>query len=80
MDLHVLIVIIHCRQVSVADPSWSELKNFVNFLNEQLMCSESSVFCNKDFVQDTLSGFKTFVVRFMILMSKARNEFNVVNY
>ena len=73
----------HClyffREVSVDDPSWSELKHFVSFLNEQLKCSELSVFCNKDFVHDTLSGFKTFVVRFMILMSKASNHYSINN-
>ncbi|NWU89935.1 RN213 ligase, partial [Upupa epops] len=41
----------------VADPSWAELRNFAWFLNVQLRDCEASVFCNPDFVQDTLQGF-----------------------
>ncbi|XP_034268690.1 E3 ubiquitin-protein ligase RNF213 [Pantherophis guttatus] len=54
----------------VIDPSWSELRNFAWFLNLQLRNCETSVFCNADFVQDILQGFKNFVVKFMILMAK----------
>uniref|UniRef100_A0A8C6V5D3 RING-type E3 ubiquitin transferase n=1 Tax=Naja naja TaxID=35670 RepID=A0A8C6V5D3_NAJNA len=54
----------------VIDPSWSELRNFAWFLNLQLRNCETSVFCNASFVQDTLQGFKNFVVKFMILMAK----------
>ncbi|XP_055509816.1 E3 ubiquitin-protein ligase rnf213-alpha isoform X2 [Leucoraja erinacea] len=54
----------------VMDPSWSELRNFAWFLNLQLKDCETSVFCNFDFIQDTLQGFKDFVVNFMILMAK----------
>lgn len=65
----------HCLQIflfycGVLDPSWAELRNFVWFLNLQLQDCESSVFCNVEFVGDTLQGFKNFVVEFMILMSK----------
>ncbi|KAH0629366.1 hypothetical protein JD844_011399 [Phrynosoma platyrhinos] len=61
------LFLIHC---GVVDPSWSELRNFAWFLNLQLRNCETSVFCNADFVQDTLQGFKNFVVNFMILMAK----------
>lgn len=54
----------------VTDPSWAELRNFVWFLNYQLQDCESSVFCDSDFTGETLAGFKTFVVDFMILMAK----------
>ncbi|XP_056372927.1 E3 ubiquitin-protein ligase RNF213 isoform X2 [Hyla sarda] len=54
----------------VIDPSWSELRNFAWFLNLQLNDCESSVFCNFEFVGDTLQGFKRFVVNFMIIMAK----------
>ncbi|XP_076009047.1 E3 ubiquitin-protein ligase rnf213-alpha-like isoform X2 [Genypterus blacodes] len=54
----------------IIDPSWAELRNFVWFLNLQLLDCEKSVFCNFDLVGDTLHGFKNFVVEFMILMSK----------
>lgn len=54
----------------IMDPSWAELRNFTWFLNLQLKDCESSVFCDATFTGDTLSGFKTFVVDFMILMAK----------
>ncbi|XP_050764641.1 E3 ubiquitin-protein ligase RNF213 [Gymnogyps californianus] len=60
-------LLLHC---GIADPSWSELRNFTWFLNVQLRDCEASVFCNPDFVQDTLQGFKNFVVTFMILMAR----------
>ncbi|KAM6403591.1 E3 ubiquitin-protein ligase RNF213-like [Rhynochetos jubatus] len=59
--------LLHC---GITDPSWSELRNFTWFLNVQLRDCEASVFCNPDFVQDTLHGFKNFVVTFMILMAR----------
>ncbi|XP_037333444.2 E3 ubiquitin-protein ligase rnf213-alpha isoform X2 [Pungitius pungitius] len=52
------------------DPSWAELRNFAWFLNLQLKDCETSVFCDAAFTGDTLTGFKTFVVDFMILMAK----------
>ncbi|XP_072245329.1 E3 ubiquitin-protein ligase rnf213-alpha-like [Leuresthes tenuis] len=61
------ILLIHC---GIIDPSWAELRNFVWFLNLQLQDCENSDFCNFELVGDTLSGFKNFVVEFMILMSK----------
>ncbi|KAF7667968.1 hypothetical protein LDENG_00038400 [Lucifuga dentata] len=54
----------------IMDPSWAELRNFSWFLNIQLRDCESSVFCDAAFTGDTLKGFKTFVVDFMILMAK----------
>lgn len=54
----------------VTDPSWAELRNFVWFLNLQLKDCESSVFCDAAVIGDVLTGFKTFVVDFMILMAK----------
>ncbi|MEQ2217916.1 hypothetical protein XENOCAPTIV_026010 [Xenoophorus captivus] len=65
----------NCLQIflfycGVLDPSWAELRNFVWFLDLQLQDCENSVFCNVEFVGDTLQGFKNFVVEFMILMSK----------
>ncbi|XP_078124896.1 E3 ubiquitin-protein ligase rnf213-alpha-like isoform X2 [Sander vitreus] len=54
----------------VMDPSWAELRNFAWFLNLQLKDCETSVFCDVTFTGDTLTGFKTFVVDFMILMAK----------
>lgn len=54
----------------VTDPSWAELRNFVWFLNLQLKDCESSVFCDSAVTGDVLTGFRTFVVDFMILMAK----------
>ncbi|NXO26097.1 RN213 ligase, partial [Cisticola juncidis] len=48
------LFLLHC---GVVDPSWAELRNFACFLNVQLRDCEASVFCNPDFVGDTLSGF-----------------------
>ncbi|XP_022072402.1 E3 ubiquitin-protein ligase rnf213-alpha [Acanthochromis polyacanthus] len=61
------MLLMHC---GIMDPSWAELRNFTWFLNLQLKDCETSVFCDATFTGDTLSGFKTFVVDFMILMAK----------
>ncbi|XP_072299387.1 E3 ubiquitin-protein ligase rnf213-alpha-like [Eucyclogobius newberryi] len=61
------MLLMHC---GIVNPSWAELRNFAWFLNLQLQDSETSVFCNAEFVGDTLVGFKRFVVDFMILMAK----------
>ena len=47
-----------------------ELNHFLKFLNIQLETCEQSIFCNEDIVGDVMSGLKTFVVKFMIRMSK----------
>ena len=47
-----------------------ELNHFLEFLDIQLGTCEQSIFCNEDFVGDVMSGLKTFVVKFMIRMSK----------
>ncbi|KAG9270277.1 E3 ubiquitin-protein ligase rnf213-alpha-like [Astyanax mexicanus] len=53
----------------IKNPSWGELRNFTHFLNSQLKKCEESIFCS-DLLKDDLKGFKTFVVKFMITMSK----------
>ena len=50
----------------VVDPSWMELKHFLNFLNTQFKDCEKSIFCNVA----ELPGFKAFVVKFMLKMSE----------
>ncbi|XP_009695289.1 PREDICTED: E3 ubiquitin-protein ligase RNF213-like [Cariama cristata] len=52
-----------------SDPSWTELCNFTHFLNFQLKKCEKSVFCSP-VVGNEFCGFKTFVIKFMIAMSK----------
>ena len=63
------------RQCGVKDPSWSEIKHFVCFLDTQLRSCENSEFCNEDNVGDVMSGLKTFAVKFMVRMSKVRTSF-----
>ena len=63
------------RFCGVIDPSWLEIRNFVHFFNLQLMKTEESGFCmfdiwNTQGQDDILKGFKTFVVSFMLEMSK----------
>ena len=48
------------------DPSWAEVRNFVQFLNAQLYDCEQSPYCDID----ELKGFKEFVVKFSILMAE----------
>lgn len=68
---HVLSLAVH-RNCGVHNPSWFELRQFVNFLNHQLLDCEQSVYCDPELTGDTLEGFRIFVVRFMIIMSKVR--------
>ena len=52
------------------EPSWSEIRHFVKFLDLQLQSCEKSVFTNPQFVGDVMAGLKGFVVKFMIRMSR----------
>ena len=61
------------------DPSWSELRHFIKFLDLQLQSCEQSAFCNEAFVADVMSGLKTFVVKFMVLMSKVSERVHFVH-
>ena len=60
------------KYCSVSDPTWCELRHFASFLNNQLRDCENSIFCNTALVgaDSGLSGFKSFVVRFMIRMAQ----------
>ena len=53
----------------IPDPSWAELRHFVWFLNTQLQDTEKSTFC-LPMMEEDLPGFRLFVVKFMIQMSK----------
>ena len=72
MNLHLCICICYnvFRCCGVKDPSWAEIRHFVKFLDLQLLSCEKSYFTNEDFVGDVLTGFKSFVVKFMIRMSR----------
>ena len=61
------------------DPSWSEINHFVNFFNDQLELCEKSTFCQEAVVGDVLAGFKSFVVIFMIRMSKVCETVRMVS-
>ena len=58
----------HFDKCGVVDPSWMELKHFLNFLDAQFEDCERSIFCNVCI--NELPGFKAFVVKFMLKMSK----------
>ena len=70
-----LLFIFSGRQCGVKDPSWGEIKHFVCFLDTQLRSCEKSIYCDEDIVGDVMSGLKTFVVNFMVRMSKVRTLF-----
>ncbi|XP_022801884.1 E3 ubiquitin-protein ligase rnf213-alpha-like, partial [Stylophora pistillata] len=62
----------------IPDPSWSEIRHFVSFLNSQLKDWEKSLYCDMKLMRTILAGpnvlnlegFWSFVVRFMIQMSR----------
>ena len=59
---------------SDVDPSWAEVRNFIQFLNSQLHDCERSPYCgDPDF---TSAGLKEFVVKFAILMAKVNGSNN----
>ena len=60
----------HCSECGVKDPSWMELNHFLRFLDFQLGACENSLFCDEKIVGEAMSGLKTFVIKFMIRMSK----------
>lgn len=52
------------------DPSWSEVLNFITFLNTQLCDCETSTFSQLAAGMRGFKGFKDFIVRFSIVMAK----------
>ena len=68
----------------IPDPSWAEIRHFVSFLNSQLRDCEQSIFCDMKLMRSVLAGpnvlnlegFRSFVVRFMIQMSRVRYRNN----
>ena len=69
----------------IPDPSWAEIRHFVSFLNSQLRDCEQSFFCDMQLMRSVLAGpnvlnlegFRSFVVRFMIQMSRVRYRNNL---
>ena len=58
------------RYFCVKQPTWMELTHFAAFLNAQLRSLEMSDFCNPDLIGEDLPAMKSFVMRFLIQMSK----------
>lgn len=54
----------HC---CVQEPTWAEVSNFTSFLNYQMKMCNDSDFSN---CQDDLPGFRKFITKFLIQMSK----------
>ncbi len=52
------------------NPSWAEVNHFTSFLNFQLETTEKSIFCNAEVMSEDLPGMKTFMVRFLVQMSR----------
>ena len=68
----VYCILKYCRYFHLKDPSWSELNNFMKFLDSQLFACENSIYCSSSlFVGERqgVIGFKSFVVSFMVKMS-----------
>jgi len=57
------------RHCGLRDPTWSELRHYVYFLSNQLEKVEKSPYCSLD-CADILPGFRTFVIKFMIVMAQ----------
>ena len=57
------------RHCSIVHPSWAELAQFVRFLYVQLNDFQCFIHCNQEFFGQG-TGFKEFVVEFMIRMSQ----------
>ena len=57
----------HC---GIEQPSWTEIRNFVTFLDKQLSDCDNSDYCKSSTMAEEWKGFKKFVVKFMILMSR----------
>nr|XP_034315108.1 E3 ubiquitin-protein ligase rnf213-alpha-like isoform X1 [Crassostrea gigas] len=57
------------KHSGVKDPSWAELRNFVGFLNTQLLDYEQSDYVS-DAASEFLPGFAKFVLKFLIQMSR----------
>ena len=59
------------------DPSWTELRNFVCFLDKQLESYEQSVLSSETVFGDNLADIRSFVFRFMIEMSTVGVKSNI---
>ena len=67
---HQSCLLVLLQNCGVKDPSWAEINYFVSFLSSQLRDCENNDFCNPDAYGEDLPGFKAFVMKFMIRMSR----------
>ncbi len=58
------------RWCGLKEPSWSDIRHFVKFLDLQLKSCEESDFTQSAYIRDVMAGLKGFVVKFMIRMSR----------
>ncbi|PAA65746.1 hypothetical protein BOX15_Mlig015539g1 [Macrostomum lignano] len=69
MDQPVEILAALLKHCGLTAPAWQELINFAKFFNKQMEDCDNSVFCS-EVMKDDLPGFREFIVRCMLLMSK----------
>ena len=58
------------KNCGIVHPSWAEVRNFVSFLDKQLWDCDNSDYCQSGLMGQDWKGFKSFVVKFMIHMSR----------
>ena len=58
------------KNCGITHPSWAEVRNFVSFLDKQLLDCDNSDYCQSGLMGQDWKGFKSFVVKFMIHMSR----------
>ena len=58
------------KNCGIMHPSWAEVRNFVSFLDKQLLDCDNSDYCQSGLMGMDWKGFKSFVVKFMIYMSR----------
>ena len=58
------------KNCGVRNPSWGEIRRFVRFLSGQLLDCEKSSFCDPALYGEDLPGFKAFVLKLIIRMSR----------
>ena len=61
---------IFLKGCAIGNPSWSILKHFISFLNNQLIECERNIYCNLYPKDKNWKGFKSFLVDCIILMSR----------
>ena len=58
------------KYCGIQQPSWLEINNFGTFLSKQLSDCDNSDFCTSGIMGEEWLGFKSFVVKFLIHMSR----------